>query len=587
MIRHFIKTFAYFVYIFIVILIFNYCCYYILLQRMPLYKVPKYRKEGHEKVLGWLNTDRPNSFVHYSREKEPGTLRIVCLGDSFTYGSEVRAGSDFPKLLQDILEKKSNKIVEVINFGVGGYGAHQTFMLWDIVAKYYSPDVVIYGPLTDSKLRDSTFNVTFTDVWDFNKLDKYNSYLLGNVSARYILEGDAVKLISPVGNRRDTSVKQYLKFLPPLRYIRYDRRAPMFITAPMLLFFPNKRLKKNPFYYHPNLEYEMEQIERLLIKKIASEVPLVIYLIKNDLDVVRIREKKNIIPVHINQYYGRLYYAFWNHFSFARNKLLAYRLFDILNNRDSVLPFHQFFSTLLRFDSAKINSKPLWQYSDISLKINDLNFCRFYDASFLFEDYCIDQSCESKVKTFSGVSSLIGFKTISRSFLDAIFIPLPFELREGMNVTLKVVRTNHSLTKVLKRITREDELLNMSILDVLSVSSSQFQFNNQRLTIDFTDQIEVLEPSDKISIFIDNFELMSTVYEEAETNHLSFKSFNNRYILISASGKMEFDPFSPESVGTIDLVYRDNDKSTKIAVAGWRKKYNKIKNPRHYIHSRN
>jgi lysophospholipase L1-like esterase len=52
-------------------------------------------------------------------EKAPGQIRILCLGDSFTFGSFVNDEDTFPSLLGTALRRRGMP-VEVINGGVGG-----------------------------------------------------------------------------------------------------------------------------------------------------------------------------------------------------------------------------------------------------------------------------------------------------------------------------------------------------------------------------------------------------------------------------------------------------------------------------------
>lgn len=70
--------------------------------------------------------------------KPAGRCRIACLGDSFTWGLGVRQGQRF----SDILEAE-HPAWETMNFGVPGYGADQSVLLWHRIASKYQPDVVV------------------------------------------------------------------------------------------------------------------------------------------------------------------------------------------------------------------------------------------------------------------------------------------------------------------------------------------------------------------------------------------------------------------------------------------------------------
>ena len=83
----------------------------------------------------------------HTKAKPPNTLRVAVLGDSFTEAIQVPVEQTFWSKLERKLGNcqavKGRKNVEVINFGVQGYGTAQELIMlrkkvWD-----YSPDIVI------------------------------------------------------------------------------------------------------------------------------------------------------------------------------------------------------------------------------------------------------------------------------------------------------------------------------------------------------------------------------------------------------------------------------------------------------------
>jgi len=73
-----------------------------------------------------------------ARERTPGTPRIAVFGCSQTFGSGVEDDETFSARLAASLPD-----VEVLNFGVHGYGTDQMLLRWERDGVGYAPDVVV------------------------------------------------------------------------------------------------------------------------------------------------------------------------------------------------------------------------------------------------------------------------------------------------------------------------------------------------------------------------------------------------------------------------------------------------------------
>jgi len=82
----------------------------------------------------------------HTEPKPPGTVRVMTLGCSTTFGWGVEDAESYPARLESILNEGGHT-VEVINGGQPGYTSFQGLHLWDTVLYRYSPDVVIFGYL--------------------------------------------------------------------------------------------------------------------------------------------------------------------------------------------------------------------------------------------------------------------------------------------------------------------------------------------------------------------------------------------------------------------------------------------------------
>ena len=76
--------------------------------------------------------------------KKKGTLRIVALGGSTTYGLHSRDGKDvWPALIEKMLQSRWGPGIEVLNLGVHAYTAHEIIGVAAMLVPTLSPDIVL------------------------------------------------------------------------------------------------------------------------------------------------------------------------------------------------------------------------------------------------------------------------------------------------------------------------------------------------------------------------------------------------------------------------------------------------------------
>lgn len=113
----------------------------------------------HDRLLGWapipgararhngvefsvpirINAQGFRADREYSLEPPPGVLRVVAVGDSFTFGNGVHVHEAWPAALERRLG------AEVINLGVAGYGVDQQLLMLESRGLRFQPDVVLLG----------------------------------------------------------------------------------------------------------------------------------------------------------------------------------------------------------------------------------------------------------------------------------------------------------------------------------------------------------------------------------------------------------------------------------------------------------
>jgi hypothetical protein len=115
-----------------------------------------YRKEGRSYVR--INSDGLRDQEH-PLTKPANTLRIALLGDSYAEGLPVPLEQTFWWLMKDKLAEcnaGSGKAIEIINFGVSGYGTAQELLTLRDKVWRYSPDVVMLTVTTNNDVLDNS-----------------------------------------------------------------------------------------------------------------------------------------------------------------------------------------------------------------------------------------------------------------------------------------------------------------------------------------------------------------------------------------------------------------------------------------------
>lgn len=100
-----------------------------------------YRNESCLKTTFHFNSEGMRD-VEHTYDKPPGVYRIAVIGDSFVNAQEVDLEDTFFRRLQHILRGQGYN-VEVLGFGVRGFGTDQEYRLLENFALKYLPDLVV------------------------------------------------------------------------------------------------------------------------------------------------------------------------------------------------------------------------------------------------------------------------------------------------------------------------------------------------------------------------------------------------------------------------------------------------------------
>lgn len=123
----------------------------------------RYRREGAAYVR--INSDGLRDREH-TKAKPAGTLRIAVVGDSYAEAFQVEREKAFWSVLEKRLREcpaLGGREVEVINFGVSGYGTAQELLTLREKVWSYSPDVVLLAVTTNNDVLDNSRALKLTD----------------------------------------------------------------------------------------------------------------------------------------------------------------------------------------------------------------------------------------------------------------------------------------------------------------------------------------------------------------------------------------------------------------------------------------
>ncbi len=126
-----------------------------------------YRTEGESYVR--INSDGLRDAEHLVAKPEE-TFRIAILGDSYCQAFQVSAEEAFWSVMGADLkdcEALNGKKVEVINFGVSGYGTAQELLTLREKVWQYSPDLVLLAVTTNNDITDNSRVLKKTDDFPY------------------------------------------------------------------------------------------------------------------------------------------------------------------------------------------------------------------------------------------------------------------------------------------------------------------------------------------------------------------------------------------------------------------------------------
>lgn len=133
-----------------------------------------------------INNDSLNSIKDYTVHKPVNTLRIIALGDSFTFGDHVNTAEAWPARLEQLLRDDSKErckttTFEVLNLGLNGFDIQSEVERFKIRGKKYTPDLVIWFLIDNDfteirELMQERTEAIYNKLYDSHALDESNPW---------------------------------------------------------------------------------------------------------------------------------------------------------------------------------------------------------------------------------------------------------------------------------------------------------------------------------------------------------------------------------------------------------------------------
>jgi lysophospholipase L1-like esterase len=211
-------------------------------------------RAGYRQGKIHINSHGQRQTGEWPREHTPGKLRILFLGDSYTFGYNVGNDECYPGVVQ----KRFLPEAEIINYGVPGYGTDQQILLYEKYGAEFSPDIVVLGFFTPDLFRnDMTFFNYFKPVFTLedgklvppegtipSPTDTLRLYASGEKRIRgsgsYVLN----HLLRQVEDIRRDRVNENTREWPVTERIleRFNEQVRQNGATPFLLIMPNREI---------------------------------------------------------------------------------------------------------------------------------------------------------------------------------------------------------------------------------------------------------------------------------------------------------------------------------------------------------
>jgi len=256
----------------------------------------------YDRILGWTVTpsyiDRTGQYLssveglrapragmsfadprtrHSGVSETPAAVRIALIGDSMTYGHEVRCEDSWGHVLEGLLQPH----IQVLNFAINAYGLNQALLRYEKDARLWKPQIVIIGISTAMITRNNNIYPFLKDTeWGFPF-----------ARPRFVMQHNALTTMNhPVPDPGQIFANTAISELPSLdlddyyRPYQWERGRMWYLLERSYVFRLAYSLRPPNDYGQEERNQKAMQVGQFVVQRLVREVledgavPLVIYL---------------------------------------------------------------------------------------------------------------------------------------------------------------------------------------------------------------------------------------------------------------------------------------------------------------------
>lgn len=132
---------------------------------------PEYDVQIQTNKLGLRGRD-------YNFNKPSNIRRLIVLGDSFTEAFQVSEEESFVKQLESLYNgNHDNDSIQVLNFGMGGFGTTQEFLIYKTLGVKFHPNIVLLAFYVGNDFSDNYKPVGFSENRPYLHIDNDKFYI--------------------------------------------------------------------------------------------------------------------------------------------------------------------------------------------------------------------------------------------------------------------------------------------------------------------------------------------------------------------------------------------------------------------------